>query len=51
MRKNSLILLSMALAVVLSAQISVQAEENLMESVGEGCQKELDTFCKDVGFK
>ncbi len=46
MRKKILLLLSMAL--VLSFQTYAQAVERLVQAVAEGCQKELDTYCKDV---
>jgi len=36
------------LALLLSSAISALAEENIVQAVAQGCQKEIETFCKDV---
>ena len=49
MRKVVTGLLTIAVLALLSSALSPSwAQENLLESVKKGCQKELDSFCKGV---
>jgi hypothetical protein len=41
-------ILSIAICVTLLFAFSAGAEETLLESVANGCQAELETYCKDV---
>ena len=36
------------LALLLSSAITALAEENIVQAVAQGCQKEIETYCKDV---
>jgi hypothetical protein len=47
--KTKGIIIALALVLVfLGASISAQAGDDLVETVVKGCQKELETYCKDV---
>ena len=47
--KTKGIVVTLALVFVfLGASISAQAGEDLVQTVVKGCQKELETYCKDV---
>jgi hypothetical protein len=47
--KTKGIIITLALVLVfLGASISAQAGDDLVETVVKGCQKELETYCKDV---
>jgi hypothetical protein len=46
MKKNLLFVLALGMVLVFGTQ--VLAAEKLVESVAKGCNKELETYCKDV---
>lgn len=46
MKKLHIVLL--AVALLLSSVITALAEENIVQAVAQGCQKEIETYCKDV---
>ena len=48
MKRRGIIVTIACVCLLLCASISAQAGDDLVQTVIDGCKKELDTYCKDV---